>query len=155
MDRQFRDVVLNWLRLDGKAGYSGSRLPATKRPVGIGEWIARARPVKFRPKMEDLERFGDDFEAWYKACCPSWRRDRGLGIRMTRESGQDWSSLAKFGPNGIVSFVAALAWWKEAVKKIPCRTPRERQDKLIKRTMYETVLDEIDYTFRSLREAGY
>ncbi|KAK7017499.1 SERTA domain-containing protein 3 [Paramarasmius palmivorus] len=156
MDRQFRDVVVNWLHLDGKAKYTGPRLSATQRPPDIGAWIARARPVGFKPKqMHDLKNYADDFEAWYKNCSPSWRKGNANGIRLSRDAGEDWSSIAKFGPNGIVNFVVGLAWWKQELRKLPCRTPRERQAKAGHFALYTAALEEIDYTFRSLRDAGY
>ncbi|KAK7019679.1 SERTA domain-containing protein 3 [Paramarasmius palmivorus] len=156
MDRQLCDVVMNWLRLDKNANYTGGRLLATDRLTDVGDWIARGCPVGYKRKhMKDLGKFGDAFEQWYKNCAPAWRKDEGRGIRLTRRSGEDWSPLAIFGANGIVSFVVALAWWKMEVKNMPCRTPRERQDKLVKFAMYEGALDEIEYTFRCLREAGY
>ncbi|KAK7020167.1 SERTA domain-containing protein 3 [Paramarasmius palmivorus] len=157
MDRQFRDLVVNWLYLDGKANYTGAvRLSATHRPPDIGFWIARARPVGYKTKkMQNLQTFADEFEAWYKHCAPSWRKASGPGIRLSREEGKDWTSMAKFGINGIVNFVVGLAWWKLELKRLPCRTPRERQFKAGQFALYMAALDEVDYTFRSLKDAGY
>ncbi|KAK7041912.1 SERTA domain-containing protein 3 [Paramarasmius palmivorus] len=156
MDRQLRDVVANWVRLDSKPNYKGPRLSATDRPSDIGWWIARARPVGYQPKkMQDLQGYAHDFTTWYRNCSPSWRTEDSSGFDMPRSSGGDWSSLARFGPNGIVNFVVGLAWWKGELKKLPCRTPREQQFKGSQLALYKAALDEVDYTFRCLGEAGY
>lgn len=120
----------------------------------ITHWINCGRPVSCKDDIKDLPKYAEDFENWYKACAPGWRRDRGIGIRLTRESGQDWSELERFGPNGIVSFVVGLAWWKKAVERLPCTTHRERQHKLLQHGLYEGAQDEVAYTFKCLREAS-
>ncbi|KAK7018813.1 SERTA domain-containing protein 3 [Paramarasmius palmivorus] len=146
MDRGLRDVVQLWLQLDVKAGFVGSRLCSTNRPRVVHDWIARARAPGFKPKVDNLDKYAEDFEAWYKVCCP-WRKDCGQGIRLTRENGQDWSDLAVYGPNGIVSFVVALAWWKKAVQRLPFGTPRQRQEKEAKNGLYRAALARLSILF--------
>ncbi|KAK7016442.1 SERTA domain-containing protein 3 [Paramarasmius palmivorus] len=111
IDMDFRRMLRLWLRIDGAAGFEGNdRLTADYRPVGVQDWIARARSPNYRPDMSDLIGFYDTFLRWFKACMPDWRKDENRGIRLTRDPNGAWETLRKTGPNGIVSFVAVLCW---------------------------------------------
>ncbi|KAK7015546.1 SERTA domain-containing protein 3 [Paramarasmius palmivorus] len=155
MDRSLRDVVVNWLRLEeaGNYGAEGSvRLSTQGRPRAVADWIARARSQLWRPDLstlERLERYNDEFVEWFKTCSPEWRERSEHGILMSRKAGQDWSIMERFGPNGLASLVAALAWWKEAVEKLPYDTPREQQRKRLHLALLEDALNEVNYSFRS------
>ncbi|KAK7024184.1 SERTA domain-containing protein 3 [Paramarasmius palmivorus] len=133
MDRPLRDVVSQWLRLEAANTYdSPTRLSTQGRPRAVADWIARARSPIWRPVLSSIDKLDDyngQFVAWLKACSPAWRQSDEDGIEMLRRSGQDWSCMECFGPNGIANFMAALSWWKEAVEHLPYNTAREQQRK--------------------------
>ncbi|KAK7017099.1 SERTA domain-containing protein 3 [Paramarasmius palmivorus] len=151
IDADFRQMLRLYLRIDSATGFTGSgQLPTYRRPSGIGAWIGRARSHKYRPDMSDLSWYYEEFFHWFKACMPDWRKDQKKGIRLTRDPNGNWDDLRLTGRNGIVSFIPALAWWKEAIAKLPTDTTRQKQYKAHRLVEYEGALDEIIYCFSGL-----
>ncbi|KAK7047255.1 hypothetical protein VNI00_006922 [Paramarasmius palmivorus] len=151
IDEDFRRMLRLFLRIEEAANWSGTaRLSSYRRPDAVYDWINRARSPKWRPILGDLGDFNDEFIIWFRGCMPEWRKDEGRGIRLTRDPNGDWEDLRITGQNGIVSFIAPLAWWKEAVAKLPSDTVRQRQVKTLRQGEYEGALAEVIYCFTGL-----
>ncbi len=52
---------------------------------------------------------------------PAWRnigvKEGPLGLEDRFQGGNDWSKLNKPGQNGLLSVLAALAWWGQGIQK--------------------------------------
>ncbi|KAK7019651.1 SERTA domain-containing protein 3 [Paramarasmius palmivorus] len=151
LDIDFRRMLRLYLKIDGAAGFAGrGRLTSDCRPDGLQAWINRARSHTYRPDTSDLSVYYEEFFEWFKQCMPVWRKDQRKGIRLTRDPNGDWEPLRLTGSNGIVSLVAALAWWKEALDRLPRETQRQKQMFTCRRAEYEGALDEVIYCFEGL-----
>ncbi|KAE9383732.1 hypothetical protein BT96DRAFT_791675, partial [Gymnopus androsaceus JB14] len=109
-------VVKAWLRIDQAAGFEPSskalsRLPTTGRPKEVGKWISYAQSATFRPVVS-LPRFADEFAEWWRSMQPEGRKAiDDTFISMSKPVITDWETVKISGLNGLVSVVAALAWW--------------------------------------------
>ncbi|KAK7024175.1 hypothetical protein VNI00_016483 [Paramarasmius palmivorus] len=150
IDEDFRRLLRLFLRIERAADYQeNGRLSSLRRPNGVKAWIAQAHAPGYCPDMSDLRHYYDEFLAWFKVCMPDWRKDQKKGIRLTRDPNGNWEFLRITGQNGIVSLIAAIAWWKEAVDKLPVATAHQIQEKLCL-VDYEGAMDELIYCFSGL-----
>ncbi|KAK7022849.1 SERTA domain-containing protein 3 [Paramarasmius palmivorus] len=157
MDPKLCQIVTYWLSIDGKAHWDVSitddvpnKLTTKDRPPAVGRWISVARPATFKAKIVDLDQYATKFISWFSECSPEWRQREAGTFMMSRDGGSDWSAIAVTGVNGIVSIVAALAWWKEALNNFSQSTSRQQQTLRRHYSVYEQVLDEVLYTFQNV-----
>ncbi|KAK7024162.1 SERTA domain-containing protein 3 [Paramarasmius palmivorus] len=127
-----------YLILEREAGYKGGGLSTTNRPPEVSMWYKRRRAC-WNPELEDLERFGREFKGWFQACSPPWRVPKKAGTAMVKKQSGDWDCMRVMGPNGIVSFLVCLCWWKLAIGN----TGQGEE-------AFSAALDEVVYTFTSL-----
>lgn len=92
-----------------------SVLSARGRPAAVADWIQRARSIKWRPVVKDSKAYGDDHLAWWTSLQPEWRVLDGESDLVQSDDG-DLQSLEKPGANGLLSVVASLFFWGNAVK---------------------------------------
>ncbi|KAK7022731.1 SERTA domain-containing protein 3 [Paramarasmius palmivorus] len=148
------DVAVAYVQVEFEAGYQGSeRLGSFSRPTLVADWVNRGRPTRLRhDKIPDLRLYSEEFTEWFIDCSPPWRERIVEGrIRLKKMEGGDWSCLVnKTGPNGISSFIVALAWWKKAVDALPASTPREEQRKRVHQTLFDDAADEVLYMLNAL-----
>jgi len=85
-----------------------------KRPHGIAEWIKRARNVKYIPNISNGSRYGEDWLAWWHAIQPNTRH---IGDTDALSKG-DLSKVVVYGPNGLLSVIKALSWWRGSIKQV-------------------------------------
>ena len=101
--------------------------------------------------IADLKAYGEEFSTWFAECSPSWREPAEEDSKLRRVKDGDWSCLRnKTGQNGITSFMAALAWWKKALDKLPMKTARDHQRKRFRQAAFNDAVDELLYTLEAL-----
>ncbi|KAK7035309.1 SERTA domain-containing protein 3 [Paramarasmius palmivorus] len=148
------DIAVAYVQVEFEAGYDGSeRLGSFSRPTLVADWVNRGRPPRLRhDEIPDLRLYSEEFTEWFIDCSPPWRERIIDGrIRLKKMDTGDWSCLTnKTGPNGISSFVVALAWWKKAVDALPTSTSREQQRKRVHQALFDDAADEVVYTFNAL-----
>jgi len=86
-----------------------------KRPDGISDWIKRARNVKYMPTISDSARYGKEWLAWWHAIQPKSQSTGDEGT-ISRGSRGDLGEVVVCGPNGLLSVVKSLAWWRGSMK---------------------------------------
>lgn len=115
LGRLWVDLVAAWVAFEVKFECKpNGLLPCSGRPTAVGDWIARGRSQKWRPKIADSKRYGDSHEGWWMSLQPEWRVDDN-GVWGAVESGS-WDDLHLPGANGLLSVVASLFFWGMAVK---------------------------------------
>ncbi|KAJ7818595.1 hypothetical protein B0H14DRAFT_2373081, partial [Mycena olivaceomarginata] len=86
-------------------------LPAKLRPAQVGAWVQRAR--KGTPDIPNIERFANEWAAWWQEINPAWRK---VSIPMSRSVVGSWECLDLPGPNGFLNVLICLKWWRERVE---------------------------------------
>lgn len=97
----------------------GHQLTTKGRPEQVGWWIGRGRKFERRPDIEDLEAYGEDVRKWWRYIQPLWRIEESEGdwpLARHAPPLEDWMSVAKGGPNGLLTFMMALGWWFEKLE---------------------------------------
>ena len=111
----------NWLKFEENSQLQGTgKLGCQRQPWVITGWIQRARASTYHPDIEDINGFKADFHVWWQSLQPDWRR-----VDSTKNSKQpegDWGCIRQSGPNGLLSVVAALFFWGDAVQNTSART---------------------------------
>ncbi|KAL0574851.1 hypothetical protein V5O48_007124 [Marasmius crinis-equi] len=142
---EMKDLLQSWVNLEATAEYEGNGiLTAFSRPPQIAEWIQHGRRPNFKPKISDVEQYGDKFRTWFQKCCPAWRTPK-QGTVMAREPGQDWSEMRITGQNGLASIIAATAFWRNALEGVPRRTARDKQARERLEDQYQAAFEEVSY----------
>lgn len=107
-------LLSGWFKFEEQAGFQDSgKLGTRRRPRAVSDWIQRARTPTFRPEITDVDEFAADFTAWWQSLQPEWRCS-GNG-EAARDDG-DWKDIRRSGVNGLVSVVAALFFWGNAIQ---------------------------------------
>ncbi|KAJ7448729.1 hypothetical protein FB451DRAFT_1053687, partial [Mycena latifolia] len=78
----------------------GTKLSAKGRPPEVAWWIGRGR--KQKPTVQDVKKFETQWNAWWRALNPDWRRRDDEGMEMRKEEGGDWTELLVSGTNGMM-----------------------------------------------------
>ncbi|KAJ7041936.1 hypothetical protein C8F04DRAFT_946413 [Mycena alexandri] len=123
----FASVLAALIRLEAAAGFEVAdaerqRMPSTKksgRPMVISTWIKGGRGAKSKtlPVVENIEKFVKEWDLWWDAVQPAWRRRGDDGRwRVDEVYGKEWGALDCSGANGCLSAVAGLYFWGVAVK---------------------------------------
>ncbi|KAJ7633326.1 hypothetical protein DFH06DRAFT_1004536 [Mycena polygramma] len=100
-----------WVREESKGFESPVKgLSATGRPGEISWWVQRARGP--RPHLKEIKVFAQEFSTWWQAINPPWRRS---SLPMAKQTG-DWASMDVAGPNGFLSVLMCLKWWREELE---------------------------------------
>lgn len=125
-------IVNLWLKLEVDGKGVGGKLAAKGRPKCVGYWISVARPNR----LIDLDTSFKDFEMvfwkWWRSLQPQFRTE-GLaeGQEMVRKlpptEEREWEALRATGTNGLVSVLAALAFWGRPVLSLPMAGYRNQQ----------------------------
>ncbi|KAJ7895599.1 hypothetical protein B0H14DRAFT_2333773, partial [Mycena olivaceomarginata] len=84
---------------------------AKKRPKEVKDWVSRAR--NHTPVIDDADRLGQSWWAWWIDINPEWRGDtrpllHGMGT---------WESLDLYGQNGFLNVLMVLKWWRDAMSE--------------------------------------
>ncbi|KAJ2921352.1 hypothetical protein H1R20_g15743, partial [Candolleomyces eurysporus] len=130
----FDEVVASWEKLEETLSYGisakGSLPMAGLRPTEWRSWTSKGRMgrrvYEQVPVIDpsDAAEFGLTVLKWWSAMQPAFRQNtQGLmplpAYATPGSTSDQWSSLRKGGPNGIVSVVTLLAWWGLAAKEVP------------------------------------
>ncbi|CAK5265171.1 unnamed protein product [Mycena citricolor] len=112
----FDAVVEAWTRTEAASRYevADTKLPSENRPAEVSTWIKGQR--RKVPEIRDVNRFGMQFMAWWGGMQPDWRKQDSSNGGWTRGSyGEEWGELFQWGPNGVLSLVAGLCFWGNAL----------------------------------------
>jgi hypothetical protein len=96
-----------------------SRLPECKsRPEALSRWLL-TRQYSHPPEIPDAAAFGLEWLAWWNALQPAWRKVRTHGtlpvaLDAKHSSSHNIRSLHKGGPNGLLTVLIGLKWWRLA-----------------------------------------
>ncbi|KAJ8481558.1 hypothetical protein ONZ45_g15277 [Pleurotus djamor] len=107
----------HWASLDADASFepNGLLLTAKSRPYEILYWIKSKHPLSRPADIKDPVAFGEKWWAWWININPSWRRTKnGKSLKRSR-SGLWEEDLPVTGLNGILSVIAGLWFWREAI----------------------------------------
>ncbi|KAJ6493094.1 hypothetical protein C8R45DRAFT_788926, partial [Mycena sanguinolenta] len=104
-------LVELWFKLEEQSGFVSQTKshPTALRPKEVGAWVKRAR--KGTP-LVSAATFPSAWRAWWVAINPAWRRSEG---ELVREARGDFKVLKCPGPNGFLSVIACLKWWRVAL----------------------------------------
>lgn len=80
------------------------------------------------PYIFDTGAYGRMWTAWWMACQPSWRQDRGWPIPKERDSNAKWGKLTARGQNGMFIIVMSTTWWAASLKPTD---PRDTFDEAV------------------------
>ena len=106
----WKSLMELWQAFKHANNFSGlSRLASDGRPACIAEQFKRACSSNFQPDLGDIASFKQECYMWWMSLQPDWRKTGGK--ELVRGDG-DLAALAKGGPNGIVSVLAALFFWE-------------------------------------------
>ncbi len=103
-------LIHAWLKFEQNSQFvANGRLGTQHRPDAVGDWIQRARPSSYHPKINDIQGYGTKFSLWWQSLQPDWRNDDADdALPRSRE---DWEDIRRPGINGIMSVAAALFFW--------------------------------------------
>lgn len=96
------------------------------RPDQVAWWLKRGRKPKILPVIEKPREFAIEWQKWWLAMQPDWRRIENKDkewTTMARTAPDDtdnaWSDskLLRSGPVGFRLIIMALAWWGQVVLK--------------------------------------
>ncbi|KAK7435282.1 SERTA domain-containing protein 3 [Stygiomarasmius scandens] len=129
-DPVFRVLCHKWLLFEWRRRLlESTKLPSTtSRPAAVGDWIARARPVAWRPSIH-AEVYSFSFEDWYHTLQPGWRDQVDGKWERLNKPAKEWARLCHSGANGFVNLLAALFFWHHGIEDMPVQGFRERQAK--------------------------
>lgn len=92
-----------------------ARLPEAKvRPSELSRWL-QTRKYDNVPELECWSSFANQWMVWWSALQPDWRpskRRGGLPVAFQKNESRRLSGLRKGGPNGLVTVLIGLKWWK-------------------------------------------
>ncbi|KAJ7701961.1 hypothetical protein B0H17DRAFT_908374, partial [Mycena rosella] len=117
-------VLAALVRLEEAAGFEVAdrerkRLPTTKRPKQIADWIRGGQGTKSKktPEVKSASKYAQSWNEWWDPIQPSWRtRDLEGHWAVGGDYGKDWTELDCSGANGCLSVVAGLYFWGVAAK---------------------------------------
>lgn len=115
LGKEWAELVAAWTAFEVKFEHTANGLlPCSGRPTAVGDWIARGRSPKWRPKIADSKLYGDAHDSWWVSLQPEWRVD-DVGA-LGPVDGGSWEDFTTSGANGLLSVVASLFFWGTAVK---------------------------------------
>ncbi|KAJ7459142.1 hypothetical protein B0H11DRAFT_1737462 [Mycena galericulata] len=109
----WKTLVARWTELERTYGFetSSRALPTTGRPLAVAAWTKSGRQTKKPPAFE-LEKFVEEWGAWWAALAPAWRQKDAQG-RLLEGGHGPWGCLVHPGANGILMVLLGLAWWRD------------------------------------------
>lgn len=84
------------------------------RPSELSRWL-QTRKFGAIPDLASLPAYATQWIAWWNALQPEWRQAKqsgGLPLAITGRESRPLSGLRKGGPNGFVTILIGLKWWK-------------------------------------------
>lgn len=89
------------------------RLTTEGRPLQLKDWMQRHRPYTPNAvRITNVDEFGRDVKKWWNIMQPAWRRVDGNTSQVyVPPENEDWSELAKAGPNGLLLLMLSVGWW--------------------------------------------
>ncbi|KAJ6517935.1 hypothetical protein C8R47DRAFT_933869, partial [Mycena vitilis] len=113
----WEEAVDLWWAHEKAAAFDGpGKGPMPKmRPKQVAGWVARARTGGPNPPVDDVISFSVAWWKWWVAINPPWRQTDD-GRRLKKEGGGEWGAAAQTGPNGFLSVLVCLRWWRDAVR---------------------------------------
>jgi len=104
-------LVKAWAVFEAKSEFKEmKKLSTTNRPPAVKAWIQRARAPAWRPAISNTADYESEFNAWWSALQPEWRKSSSGETVFSRVDG-DWEVLRRPGLNGILSVMAGLFFW--------------------------------------------
>ncbi|KJA14669.1 hypothetical protein HYPSUDRAFT_102262, partial [Hypholoma sublateritium FD-334 SS-4] len=111
---EWQALVSAWLEFEKVSGYEGSRrLGSRSHPRTVADWIQRARSPAYCPEIKNIAAFAADFTAWWQNVQPAWRTESATD-QMPHVEG-NWEDIRCPGLNGLLSIIAALFFWGNAI----------------------------------------
>ncbi|KAL0572900.1 SERTA domain-containing protein 3 [Marasmius crinis-equi] len=143
-------LVTAYVAMEEEAGFKGGQLGSDGRPEAVGVWIKSARTPKYRPAV-DVAKFREAFTKWWWYLAPEWRVPDGEQVELLRGEG-DWEELKSVGtgPNGMTSVMAALAWWLDAVERLPVKAFRDRQFRVREMEEWEDAASDVLFSYEQM-----
>lgn len=91
-------------------------LTSKRRPAAVPHWVQRGRPVEPEryPSITSVSAFASQWWDWWLELNPD-RRDRVVTGRLTPGGRISVESVKKPGKNGLLSLLACLMWWRDAI----------------------------------------
>ncbi|KAF7337192.1 hypothetical protein MSAN_02271400 [Mycena sanguinolenta] len=98
-----------WYKLEEQSGFISPNKPhpTALRLKEVGVWVKNAR--KGTPSVS-TNTFPKEWTNWWTAINPGWRRVEGQLVRQENEG--DFAVLRCPGPNGFLSVLTCLKWWR-------------------------------------------
>ena len=113
----WNQLVKAWAAFEAKSDFKElKKLPTTNRPDAVKAWIQQARAPAWRPTILDVTAYGLEFNTWWSALQPEWRKSSSGKIVFSEVDG-DWDVLRRPGINGILSVLAGLFFWGVALRE--------------------------------------
>ncbi|KAK7000640.1 hypothetical protein R3P38DRAFT_3218926 [Favolaschia claudopus] len=122
LDCHYRAVVAAWTRMEEVSRFERgpTNLPHKLRPQQVSTWITRNRRDA-PPPVQNPAEYAAIWQAWWDSLQPSWRvRDEDGQWSTTSgygQGGREWGPLYHWGVNGVLSIVASLYCWGQAVRE--------------------------------------
>jgi hypothetical protein len=110
LGHEWARLVHSWAAFEVSAGHNDTDLGKANRPKLIGDWIQRKRSPTWRPPIENVDAYGEQFTKWWFGLQPEWRRSEDGKVLVESVAG-DWSAMKRSGKNGLLSVLAALFYW--------------------------------------------
>ncbi|KAJ7669152.1 hypothetical protein B0H17DRAFT_949290 [Mycena rosella] len=119
-----------------------NRLPTTKQPKQISEWVRVGHSTKMKKMavIKSVSKYGEEWDMWWNSIQPSWRtRDQeGNG-----EYGTNWEQLDCSSVNGCLSAVGGLYFWGVAARASAASAADVQQ--------WDNAVQNVVWVFESLR----
>ncbi|OJT01848.1 hypothetical protein TRAPUB_7680 [Trametes pubescens] len=116
---RWQALVETYIELERRAGFvPRSRLqkPTDDRPPEIAAWMKYHRPL-IDVELDDSSAFAESWWMWWYNNQPADRpTGKGGWYTTARGSLASWSDLYVTGPNGLLLFLLAAAWWGASVQ---------------------------------------
>ncbi|KAJ6448363.1 hypothetical protein C8R45DRAFT_1133146 [Mycena sanguinolenta] len=120
----YHALVDVWARMEeaSRFEHGPTNLPSKFRPIQVTTWISRSRRG-IEPSVTDPSRYAIDWQVWWDSLQPSWRKKNANGEWIVVDGygggGREWGPLYQWGVNGVLSIVASLSFWGQAVQDTP------------------------------------
>ena len=87
------------------------------RPSEIGSWLKNGRKkYSLTPKITGVYKYKKAWYSWWRGLQPAWRLLKsGALSQEVPDTGEEWDSLRRGGPNGFFMIIMAFSWWVEAM----------------------------------------
>jgi hypothetical protein len=86
-----------------------------KRPFEVSIWVKSGRR-SIKPNIANIVKYKASWQTWWQGLQPEWRLlEDGTFLQEVPDTGEEWETLRRGGPNGFFVIVLALGWWAAAM----------------------------------------